>query len=72
MLSTVTNVAFLCIWCALAIVVFRVLQSLNPERLFKQGRILEMRLFYIIITFTTSYLTAQAIMSLFSLFGLNF
>ena len=72
MLSILSNVAFLCLWCALAIVVFRILQAINPERLFKQGRILEMRLFYIIITFTTSYLTAQAIMTLFSLFGLNF
>lgn len=72
MLSIVSSVSFLCLWCAFAVIIFRVLQALNPERFFKQGKVLEIRLFYIIITFTLSYLTAEAVMSLFNLFGLNF
>ena len=72
MLSIIENIAFLCLWLIFAILWFRVFKGLRPERLFKQGSVLEIRLFYILSVFTISFINAYAFMYLFNLLKINF
>lgn len=46
------------------LVIFKMLLGMNIDKIFKQGRIIEIRIFYFITCFILSYLTASALTSL--------
>jgi len=62
-------ILFLCSFTVVACVVFVVLRASNFEKLFKQGRVFEIRIAYVIVIMIISFIIARFITYIYSLFN---
>ena len=58
------NIMFFLIFIIMAIITTKVLLALNFEKMFKQGRVTEIRVAFVIVTIVVSYLASKCFVDL--------
>lgn len=67
----ISTTVYLAIWAIFAVVCFVLLRAMRLEKLFQQGKIFEIRLAYTLFTIIFSYLSTEAFVKIFRIFGIN-